>query len=513
MDANLKVRINLTAGNHRIGAAFVKQAEILLETLRQPYQARYNMHRHPRTSPALYQISIIGPFKPVSSSVIARSYGKGTGEEEPQGPTNRAEQASADKVDDEAQMQRLIDRTMQLAYRRAIAAEDRASYEKVYRSSLELGDSIQSARELGLASILVNPHFLFRTEGSSEDHAVSVHRVADEALASRLAFFLWSSLPDEELLQTAIQRKLANPDELRKQVTRMLRDPRSQSLVDNFADQWLYLRNLDNLTPDLRLFPDFDDNLRQAFRRETELCFSAILREDKSLLDLIRSRETFVNERLAKHYGLKHIYGDHYRKVTLGEASRRGGLLRHGSILTVTSYADRTSPVLRGHWVLKNLMGMAPPPPPADVPALKENTISSELSVRERLAEHRAAAACASCHRLMDPLGLTLENYDAIGRWREMEAGKPIDSTVVISDGSKLDGVADLEAYLLERPEQFVATFVEKLMTYALGRGIESQERPAIRKIVRDAAQNDYRISALIHGIVQSIPFTHRSSP
>jgi hypothetical protein len=292
----------------------------------------------------------------------------------------------------------------------------------------------------------------------------------------------------------------------------MLADPRSRNLANNFADQWLYLRNLESFTPDLRLFPDFDDNLRQAFRKETELFFESVLHEDRSVLDLLKADYTFLNERLAKHYGIPNIYGSRFRRVALDRDSERGGLLRQGSILTVTSYADRTSPVIRGKWVLANLVGAPPPPPLPDVPALKDNTVSATLSVRARLAEHRANAACASCHNLMDPIGFSLENYDAIGRWRTVEEGQPVDTAGGLPDGSKFTGVAGLEQGLRSRPELFVSTLTEKLLTFALGRGIESCDAPAVRKIVHDAQANNYRFSSVIIGVIDSMPFTMRKS-
>jgi len=292
----------------------------------------------------------------------------------------------------------------------------------------------------------------------------------------------------------------------------MLADKRSESLVTDFADQWLYLRNLDSINPDMRLFPDFDDNLRQAMRQETELFFESILREDRSVLDLIKAGYTFLNERLAKHYGIPHIYDSFFRRVSLDQRSRRGGLLRQGSILAVTSYATRTSPTIRGQWVLKNMIGSPPPPPPANVPALKDNTVSTTLSARDRLKEHRANQACASCHKLMDPVGFALENFDAVGRWRESDADKPIDASGEFFDGSKFNDVSGLEQALLNRPELFVRTLTEKLMTYALGRRVEYYDAPAIRKIVAAARDDNYRFSRIIAGIVQSAPFQMRMS-
>jgi hypothetical protein len=332
------------------------------------------------------------------------------------------------------------------------------------------------------------------------------------ALASRLSFFLWSSIPDDELLAAAERGELHRPKTLEKEVRRMLADSRSLNLVRNFADQWLHLRNLDTITPDLRLFPDFDDNLRQAFRRETEMHFETMLREDRSVLELLRADYTFVNERLAKHYGIPNIYGSRFRRVALDEESERGGLLRQGSVLTVTSYATRTSPVIRGKWVLENIVGAPPPPPLPNVPALKDNTVSANLSVRARLAEHRANAACASCHNLMDPIGFSLENFDAIGRWRTVEDGSPIDATGGLPDGSKFAGVSGLEDGLLKNPDLFAGTMTEKLLTFALGRGVETYDAPAVRRIVREAAKNDYRFSTIILGIINSTPFTMRKA-
>jgi hypothetical protein len=291
-----------------------------------------------------------------------------------------------------------------------------------------------------------------------------------------------------------------------------LRNRCDECSLSNFADQWLHVRNLESITPDLRLFPDFDDNLRQSFRKETELFFDSVLREDASVLHLLKADYTYLNERLARHYGIPNVYGTRFRRVSLGNDSERGGLLRQGSVLTVTSYATRTSPVIRGKWVLENLLGTPPSPPPPNVPTLKENTVSSTLSMRERLAEHRANTACASCHNAMDPPGFSLENFDAVGRWRTSEEGRSIDNSGGLPDGTEFAGVAGLEQALLNRPEVFVGTLTEKLMTYALGRGIEYYDAPAIRKIVRDARTTDFRFSSIIVGIANSTPFKMRRS-
>jgi hypothetical protein len=290
----------------------------------------------------------------------------------------------------------------------------------------------------------------------------------------------------------------------------MLVDPRSRSLVSEFAGQWLRLRNLESISPDLRMFPDFDDNLRQAFRQETELLFEGIVHDDSSVLELLQSEHTFLNERLAKHYGIPNVYGSRFRRVELDKSAMRGGLLRHGSVLAVTSYATRTSPVIRGKWVLENILGTPPPPPLANVPALKNNTVLSSRSVRERLAEHRADSACAGCHRLMDPIGFALENFDALGRYRTLEEGRPIDSTGGLPDGSRFEGVSGLERAVLKRPEVFVGTVTEKLLEFALGRAVEPCDGPAIRQIIRAARTRDYCFSSLIMGIANSTPFRMR---
>jgi hypothetical protein len=366
------------------------------------------------------------------------------------------------------------------AWRRDITAADLERLLPFVRAAPSLEKGIESA----LAAILVSREFLFRTEQKADE----------AALASKLAFFLWSSLPDDELLS---QRPL----DLEAQARRMLRDPRAKALVTNFADQWLYLRNLDAITPDARLFPDFDQNLRESLRTETSLLFADVIENDRSVLDLLRTDRTWLDERLAAHYGIPHIQGSRFREVKLDPQSQRGGLLRHGSILTVTSYATRTSPVIRGHWILKNLLATEPPPPPPDVPAL-DGVISESLPIRERLAKHREMAACASCHNLMDPVGFALENYDAIGRWRTQA-----DARGGFADGSEFEGVAGLEEVLLKRPELFVTALTEKLMTYALGRGLEPSDAPAVRKIVNRAKASGWRFSEIIVGIVTSISF------
>ena len=306
---------------------------------------------------------------------------------------------------------------------------------------------------------------------------------------------------------------LSRPGEVERQARRMLADPRSKNLASNFAGQWLLLRNLESVSPDPRLYPDFDDNLRQAFRQETELFFDSVLREDRSVLDLLNADYTFLNERLGKHYGIPGIYGSRLRRVELAEDSKRGGLLRHGSLLAVTSYATRTSPVIRGKWVLDNLYGAPPPAPPANVPVLEESPIRAELTMRERLSQHRNNPVCANCHNTIDPVGFALENFDAVGRWRD-DAGDngPMDASGALPGVGEFEGVDGLEAALLSRPELFAGQVTEELLTFALGRGVDYYDAPAIRKILREAESGEYRFSSLILGIVKSVPFQMRNS-
>ncbi|MEM9703873.1 MAG: DUF1592 domain-containing protein, partial [Planctomycetota bacterium] len=369
-------------------------------------------------------------------------------------------------------------------------------------------EPFEAGIELALAGVVVNPNFLFRIERDPADRpAGTAYEVDDVPLASRLSFFLWSGPPDEELLALAESGALSDPAELDRQVTRMLVDPRAGALTENFAGQWLRLRNLDGIAPDMRRYPDFDDNLRQSFREETERLFAETVADNRPVTHLIRPGHAWLNERLAAHYDTPHIRGSHFRRVNLGENPARGGLLRHGSLLTVTSYANRTSPALRGVWALENLLGTPPAPPPDDVPTLDDNTVAVGLSVRDRLTAHRAHAACASCHDLIDPLGFAFERYDAVGRFRQLEDEQPIDATGAFPDGTPLNGLADLEAALLRHPEPFVATLTEKLLTYALGRGLTHRDAPAVRAIVRRAAEDEYRFHALIRAIVASPPF------
>jgi hypothetical protein len=498
VDKDLTLRVAVKAGPHVVAAAFPKQPSHLLETGRQPYQAHFNMDRHPRITPAVYSISVNGPY-----------HAKGPGDT----PSRRRIFVCkpGKPADEDACEEQIFVSLARRAYRRPVTAADVHTAIAFHRDARKSG-SFDDGIEMGLRSILVNPEFLFRVEQDPAGVAPgTVYKISDLELATRLSFFLWSSIPDDQLLDLAARGKLRAPGVLDQQVRRMLRDERSQALVTNFAGQWLYLRNLATSNPDMRIFGGFDDNLRQAFRRETELFFGNIIREDRSVLELLDSDYTFLNERLAKHYGIPNVYGSRFRLVKLPEGSHRGGLLRQGSILTVTSYGNRTSPVIRGKWVLGNLLGLAPPPPPNDVPALKDvKGVEKAVSMRERLAQHRADPACASCHNLMDPVGFAMENYDAVGRWRTHEGGEAIDVAGSLPDGTRFNGVSGLQKALLGRPELFAGTVTEKLMTFALGRGVEYYDAPAIRSIVRESGDAKYRFSSLISGIVHSAPFQMR---
>ncbi len=501
VDNHLSLRMPVKAGPHALGAAFLKNPSTLLETERQPYQVHFNMDRHPRVQPALYSISIIGPYN-----------SSGPGDT----PSRRRILAcQPSKPEETACAKQSLAILMRRAYRRPVTDEDLKVPLKFYEDARREG-GFEAGMEMALSAVLVSPEFLFRVEqdpaGIAPDTA---YRIGDLELASRLSFFLWSSIPDDELLDAAIAGKLHTPTVLEQQVRRLLKDRRSEVLATNFASQWLYLRNLASSNPDMRMYPDFDDNLRQAFRRETEMLFESVLREDRSVLDLLTANYTFLNERIAKHYGIPNVYGSRFRRVELGGEmnGKRGGILRQGSVLTVTSYPTRTSPVIRGKWILDNILGVPPPPPPAAVPALKESIGSGKLPpMRERLAEHRTNPACSGCHQLMDPVGFSLENYDAVGRWRTSEDATMVDASGGLPDGSKFSGVSGLLRAVENRPDAFLTTFTEKLLTYSLGRGVEYYDAPAVRKIVRDARAKDLRFSEFIVGIAASTPFQMRRS-
>ncbi len=509
IDKNLKIRVPVTAGPHQVGVTFVKNSSSLLETGRQPLQSRFNERRHPRVTPAISQVSVTGPYAPQGADdtpsrhrifVCRPAFAKGSGEA---GPSTSEETACA---------RRILSALIRRAYRRPISEADLERPMAFYREGKSERD-FEAGIGKALTAVLVNPEFLFRVEADpAKTPAGAAYRISDLELASRLSFFLWSSVPDDALLDAAIRGELRRPEVLERHVRRMLADPRSYNLASNFAGQWLRLRNVTSVDPNVRLYPDFDDNLRQAFRTETELFVDSVVREDRSVLDLLRADYTFLNERLAKHYGIPNVYGSRFRRVELGPDSRRGGLLRQGSVLAVTSYATRTSPVIRGVWVLSNIVGAPPPPPRPNVPALDGN-VPANRPVRERMAAHRASPVCASCHRTIDPVGFALENFDAVGRWRDNEGDSgPIDVSGTLPGTGDIKGVSGLEDALLQRPDLFATTLTEKLLTFALGRGVEYYDAPAVRKILREAQPAGYRFSSLILGIVNSAPFQMRRS-
>jgi mono/diheme cytochrome c family protein len=499
VDQHLHLRTHVTAGPHLVSATFPEQHAALIETERQPYVAHFNMNRHPRIQPAVHSVAISGPFE-----------AEGAGETPSRARIFSCRPASRSA---EAECARTIITTFaRRAYRRPVTERDVASPLQFFSRASASG-GFEAGIEMALRALLTSPEFLFRVEGDPEglSHGAP-YRLSDVELASRLSFFLWSSVPDERLLAAAERGRLHDPATLEAEVRRMLADARADSLTTNFASQWLYLRNLAATEPNLRLFPDFDDNLREGFRRETELFFQSIVQENRSVLDLLDADYTFLNERVARHYGVPNVYGDRFRRVPLPEDSERRGLLGQGSILTVTSHSTRTSPVKRGKWILDNIMGMPPPPPPADVPPLKENGSGSRAqTMRQLMAEHRSNPACATCHASIDPLGFALENFDPIGRWRTLSEGRqPVDATGSMPGGATFDGVRGLRKALLARPDVFVGTFTEKLLTYALGRGVDYKDAPAVRQIRRDAAADDYRFSTLILAIARSTPFQMR---
>jgi len=505
--------VKVSAGSHNIAVTFVKEGSSLTDTLRQPTESRYNDRRYPRTVPGLSQVSITGPYAPQGAGdtpsrrrlFVCRPAGAGATEQE--------------KAEEEKCAATILATVMRRAYRRPVTKADIDEPMGFYRKS-RAGADFDAGIAAALTAVLTNPEFLLRVESDPKKvPPAGVYRISDLELASRLSFFLWSSIPDDELLDLAIRGKLnqgkpGQPSELEKQVRRMLADRRSFNLATSFAGQWLRLRNVDALAPSTTLFRDFDDNLRQAFRQETELFFDSVVREDRNVQTFIRSDYTFLNERLARHYGIPNVYGSRFRRVTLTPESKRGGLLRQGSVLAVTSYATRTSPVLRGVLVLRNIIGAPPPSPPPNVPALDDSKMAASLSMRQRLAAHRENAVCASCHRSIDPVGFALENFDAVGQWRDFEVdGQAVDASGAVPGGSQFRGIDGLEDALLAHPELFVGTLTENLMTFALGRGVEYYDAPAVRKVVRDAGKDGYRFSSVILGIVNSAPFQLRRAP
>ncbi len=500
LDADWQVRVPAKAGPRTLALTFLNRTPALLENLLEPFEKPVpggpNGYYTTQKGAYLRKVEISGPFE----------------------ATGAGQTASRDRVfvcrpsqarDEDACARRILSTLARRAFRRPVGDADIQTLLAFYQDGRAEG-RFELGVERAVEGLLVSPEFLYRVE--RDPAAGSTYRINDLELASRLSFFLWSSIPDDALLDVASAGQLRRPGVLEQQVKRMLADPRADALVANFIEQWLFLRNLPTVLPDPRRDQDFDEDLRQGFRTETELFAGSILREDRSVVELLTANYTFVNERLAKHYGIPNIRGTHFRRVEHIDANRRG-LLGQGSVLAVTSFPHRTSPVVRGKWILENLLGTPPPPPPPDVPALKEtpNPAEATLSMRARIAQHRASPACASCHGMMDPLGLSLENYDLVGRWRTVdEASAPIDASGVLPDGTTFVGPAGLRQVLASQPDRFVRTFTQKLLTYALGRGLEYYDMPTVRAIARDAAGHDYRASSLILGVVNSLPFQQR---
>jgi hypothetical protein len=501
-DDLLDVAFAAKGGPRVVTVAFVRETRET-EGIEQPRQTSYPLALDQRYFgyPAVDRVTISGPYAVV-----------GPGDT----PSRREIFVCrpVDGSDEQSCARKILSKLARRAYRRPVTGLELERLLAFFNNGRREGD-FDLGVEFALERLLVDPNFLFRIERDPPNAPPgSVHKLSDLELASRLSFFLWSGIPDDELLDLAIQGRLSDPAELDRQVRRLLADPRArQTLVHNFAAQWLGLRGLRDVLPDPDLFPDFDENLRDDFARETELFVESTLREDRSVLELIAANYTFANERLARHYGIPDVYGNRFRRVTFGSDERRGGLLGQGSILTLTSYANRTSPVLRGKWVLQNILGAAPPSPPANVPPLPERGGGKPVSMREQLEQHRKNAGCATCHGQMDPLGYALENFDAIGAWRTTnEGGAPIDTTATTPDGVHFDGPAGLRATLLSQRERFVETVTQKLLAFALGRGLEYYDRPTIRAIVRETASSDYRWSSIIRQIVQSTTFRLRKS-
>jgi len=486
----------IKGGEHLVQVYFVQKTAAYLEDLfdrsllREPY-------RKGQGQPNLSTVAITGPQ---------------------QGTAHAGESASrariltckpASPADEAVCAKKILSTLARRAYRRPVAPAEVQELVDVYGEGAKRG-GFESGIEMALRGILVSPDFLFRLETDPVGAAANTpYRVSDVDMASRLSFFLWSSIPDDELLRLAEKKTLQKPDVLQQQIHRMLADPRSEALVDNFAGQWLFIRNVAGHQPSPEVLFHYDDNLRRAFEQETKLFFASIVRENRSALDLLDADYTYVNERLAKHYGIPGVFGERFRRVTLEADSPRRGLLGKGSILMTTSYPNRTSPVIRGKWILENIFGSPPPPPPPNVPDLKDERDPRKiLPMREQMAAHRKNPVCAGCHAQMDQLGFSLENFDGIGEWREVySSGARVDASGELPDGTKFNGPTELRQVLKKHSDEFMTTMTEKMLTYALGRGVEASDAPAVRKIKRDAAKDNYRFESLIQGVVTSVPF------
>jgi len=499
LDARLRTKVHVKAGPHDVAVAFLRRDSAESDEPLQPFTRDLDL-QNMNGIPLIDHVQVTGPFNATGpgDTPSRRRIFVCT-------PGNSSDEVPCAK--------KILSALARRAYRRPVTDGDMETLLNFFQAGKNQGN-FESGIEGALRLILASPKFLFRAEPDPARVAAgTVYHVSDLELASRLSFFLWSSIPDDELLNVAAQGKLKEPAVLDREVRRMLADPKAEALVNNFAEQWLFLRNVQSVAPDESTFPNFDDNLRQSFRRETELFFESMLREDRDVMDLLTANYTFVNERLAKHYGIPNIYGDQFRRVTLTNDARRG-LLGQGSILSVTSYPTRTSPVLRGKWIMENLMGTPPPAPPPNVPPLKDQAQGGKvLSIRQLMEEHRKNAPCSTCHKVMDPLGFALENFNGVGEYRTKDASGAIDASGQLADGTKIDGVIGLREALLKHPEYFVGILTEKMLTYALGRPLEYYDMPVVRGIVQGASRNEYRFSALIMGIVKSESFEMKKAP
>jgi cytochrome c551/c552 len=488
---NFEVRLKLSGGEHVVGAGFLKETAKVESTT--PGRGPAPASVPNGNSLAVEYITLGGPYNPT-----------GPGDSESRRKILICHPVSGQP--EETCARQIVANLAHHAYRRPVTVADLVPLLKLFAAGRADGNGFDAGIELALSGILVSPDFLFRSEAAPRHGDL---RISDLELASRLSFFLWSSIPDDELLRVAEAGKLHEPDTLATQVRRLIADPKSQAFEENFAGQWLHLRNVPSWAPDPEKYPQFDESLRLAFERESDLFFTNIMREDRSVLEFIDADYTFLNDRLARHYGVPNVKGSYFRRVELKD-KQRGGVLSQGSVLLVTSYPTRTSPVLRGKWILENIMGAPPPPPPPNIPPLAESASNSARSLREQLEKHRADRACASCHSRLDPLGFSLEQYDAIGRFRTEEDGTAIEATGSLPDGTALDGPEDLKTVVLARRDEFVECLASKMLTYALGRGLEYYDQPAVRAIRREAASEDYRFSSLILGIANSVPFQMR---
>ena len=504
-DSTLRARVPMLAGTRTVQVAFLDETFAWEDPMPRPSYENYSRSRIDESyerawsEPGVSSVTVTGPYDatgPGSTASRDKIFSCL--------PTTRSEEAPC--------AHDILSRLAALAYRREVAEADVAPLLGLYQLGREQEDSFDAGIQMAIEGLLVSTEFLFRIERDPDVAPGTVYAVNDLELASRLSFFLWSSIPDEELLTLAREGRLREPAILQQQVERLLADERSASLVDSFAEQWLLLRNLPQIHKDQEAFPEFDETLRLAMYEEVRLFVASMFDEDRPVLDFLRADHTYLNERLAKHYGIEGIYGNRFQRVTVPEEQQ--GLLARAGILSITSYPTRNSTVLRGKWVLENLLAAPPPPPPEVIPALEEveATASGALTLREKMEIHPANPVCAVCHNQMDPIGFGLENYGAIGQWRTMEAGKPINSAGRLPNGVEFQGPAELQAALLDDPRIFVSAFTQKLLTYALGRPVEYYDMPEVRKIVDDAAASDFRFSSIVLGTVTSVPFQMRRS-